>query len=85
MESDCSKRLTVGDIIEHLKKFPSSMEVWTTWDESGEYFPMVNPHGRKDHVALVQTKHRKAFFEVDEGEPGYTESKEVFVFEAPHL
>ena len=34
------KTITVKDVIERLQKLPPDMEVWNTWDESGESFPI---------------------------------------------
>ena len=31
--------MNVKDLIELLKQYPEDMEVWSTWDESGEFFP----------------------------------------------
>ena len=35
------KTLTVEDIIKKLQTLPPKMEVWRTWDESGESFPIT--------------------------------------------
>jgi hypothetical protein len=52
-ETTTPKTLTVEDIIAHLQTLPPKMEVWTTWDESGEYWPATKPQGRIDWVCLV--------------------------------
>ena len=31
--------MTIAEMIEYLKTYPQSMEVWKTWDESGECWP----------------------------------------------
>ena len=49
--------MTVRDVIVHLSKFPQDMEVWITWDESGEYWPANRPLGRIDHVIKTRRKH----------------------------
>jgi len=38
------KPLTVADVIRELKKLPPKMEVWCTWDESGECWPRTEAH-----------------------------------------
>lgn len=48
---------TVQDVIDCLKTFPPDMEVWVTWDESGEYWPAKTPMCRVDWV--VQHTNRK--------------------------
>lgn len=35
------RTLTVKDILEKLQKLPPDMEVWSTWDESGESTPVT--------------------------------------------
>jgi hypothetical protein len=50
--------ITVKDIIEHLRQFPPDMEVWETWDESGQYWSATELLGRIDHVEL-RTRHGK--------------------------
>ena len=42
--------MTIKDVIEHLQTMPHDMEVWVTWDESGEYWPATTPQGRVDWV-----------------------------------
>jgi hypothetical protein len=42
--------MTIKDVIEHLKTMPPDMEVWVTWDESGEYWPATEPQGRVEWV-----------------------------------
>ena len=42
--------MTIRDVIEHLQTMPPDMEVWVTWDESGEYWPATEPQGRVDWV-----------------------------------
>jgi hypothetical protein len=42
--------MTIKDVIEHLQTMPPDMEVWVTWDESGEYWPATEPQGRVDWV-----------------------------------
>jgi len=42
--------MTIADVIAHLKTMPQDMEVWRTWDESGEYWPATEPQGRVDWV-----------------------------------
>ena len=44
--------MTVADLIEELKALPQGLEVWTTWDESGEYWPAENGKAfRVDDIA----------------------------------
>lgn len=45
--------MTVKDVIAHLQTLPQHMEVWMTWDESGEYWPATRPQGRVDRIELV--------------------------------
>lgn len=45
-----NKIYTVKDVIEYLKTFPSDMEVWKVWDESGEYSPVTRPPARIDQI-----------------------------------
>ena len=42
--------MTIADVIEHLKTMPQDLEVWVTWDESGEYWPAVKPQARVDWI-----------------------------------
>ena len=49
--------MTVKDLIEHLKTLPQGMEVWQTWDESGEYWPATKPLGRVDWVHEQTSKY----------------------------
>ena len=46
--------LTVKDVIERLQKLPPDMEVWGTWDESGECFPL-------NEKAFVPTEYSNAW------------------------
>jgi hypothetical protein len=43
--------MTIKDVIAHLQTMPPDMEVWVTWDESGEYWPATEPQGRVDWVS----------------------------------
>jgi hypothetical protein len=45
--------MTIKDVIEHLKTMPPDMEVWETWDESGEYWPVTEHQGRVDFVMRI--------------------------------
>jgi hypothetical protein len=58
--------VTVADVIEHLKKLPPDTEVWTTWDESGEYWPATRLQGRIDWIAQVERFGKKRWEESDE-------------------
>jgi hypothetical protein len=72
--------MTVADIIKHLQTFPPDMEVWTTWDESGEYWPAEVPQGRVDYVHEVERRkveRRKGTRWEEASEPG--EGKPVCV------
>jgi hypothetical protein len=48
--------MTVADMIKHLKTIPPDMEVWITWDESGEYWPADKPQCRVDWVEQVERR-----------------------------
>ncbi len=58
--------LTVADIIKHLQTFPQNMEVWTTWDESGEYWPAETPQGRVDFIQELPYRDRIRWEREDE-------------------
>lgn len=45
--------MTINDVIAHLQTMPPDMEVWVTWDESGDYLPATEPQGRVDWVEQV--------------------------------
>ena len=45
--------MTIKDVIEHLQTMPQDMEVWVTWDESGEYWPATEPQGRVDRIVQM--------------------------------
>lgn len=51
--------IAIKDVIEHLKTMPQDMEVWETWDESGEYWPVTKQQGRIDHVINVRRTGRR--------------------------
>lgn len=36
-----AKAIMVRDVIEQLKKFPPDTEVWSMWDEGGDYSPQT--------------------------------------------
>jgi len=61
-------KITVADMIKHLQTFPPDMEVWTTWDESGEYWPAAEPQGRIDRVNQVMRRNGKTRWEKSETE-----------------
>ena len=42
--------MTVSDLIAHLQTLPQDLEVWSVWDESGEYTPAAEPPGRIDTI-----------------------------------
>ena len=80
---DSDRTVTVADTIAHLMTFPPDMEVWTTWDESGEYWPATKPQARIDHVRKVEIRGREQWRERSE-EPngGPTGTKAVCVLSA---
>jgi transposase len=45
------RTVTVADMIKHLQTLPPDMEIWTVWDESGEYSPAVTPQARIDTIS----------------------------------
>ena len=45
--------MNVKDLIELLKQYPEDMEVWSTWDESGEFFPKKEECIRKVEISYV--------------------------------
>lgn len=57
--------MTVRDVILHLQTMPPDMEVWHTWDESGEYSPCRTPQGRIDRVVRVTRRGRLRWEESD--------------------
>jgi hypothetical protein len=53
------KPLTIKDVIAHLQTMPPDMEVWVTWDESGEYWPTTELQGRVDRVQQITRRGKK--------------------------
>ncbi len=54
--------MTVSDVIAHLQTLDPALEVWVTWDESGEYWPASNPQGRVEWI-VQETRRGKTRWE----------------------
>jgi hypothetical protein len=59
----------VSDVIKHLQTLDPTLEVWCTWDESGEYWPIKTPQGRIDWV--VHTNRGGKLRWEESAEPGF--------------
>ena len=75
--------LTVKDVIAHLQTLPQDMEVWSVWDESGQYAPLrVNP-GRIDTIREVRRgnvlRWEESFYPATE-----LDCRKVCILEPPH-
>jgi hypothetical protein len=68
--------MTVKDHIENLKKLPQDLEVWFTWDESGQCWPVTSMFGE---TTTIKRKKRLRKFRMEECDPKEKNAKKVFL------
>lgn len=68
--------MTVKDHIKLLETLPQDLEVWFTWDESGECWPVLGMFGT---VTTVRKRKSLKKFRTEECDPKHKSAKKVFL------
>lgn len=55
------KVVTVQQLIGHLQKLPPNMECWKVWEDSGEYFPIIENKLSPFDVTEIHIKSQDSF------------------------